>query len=92
MGRTVCFPGRLVCRDLNLHFERSSSHEVNRTNPLDEKNELSLSVSDNPISDGMNTFDMMIEVITFKLPDDMAHEKLLENYKETTAKWRENSS
>ena len=24
----------------------------------------------------------MIEVITFKLPDDMAHEKLLENYNE----------
>ena len=31
---------------------------------------------------------MMIEVITFKIPDDMTHEKLLENYKETTAKWR----
>jgi len=40
----------------------------------------------------MKTFDMMIEVITFKLPDDMALEKLLENYKETTAKWWENSS
>ena len=66
MGRTVCFPGRLVCRDLNLDFKRSGSHEVNRTNLLDEKNELSLSVSDNSISDETKTFDMMIEVRILK--------------------------
>jgi len=30
----------------------------------------------------MRAFAIMIEVITFKLPDDMAHEKLLENYDE----------
>ena len=31
---------------------------------------------------------MMIEVITFELPDNMTQAELLDNYKETTPKWR----
>lgn len=30
---------------------------------------------------------MLIEVITFKLPDGMSREELLANYRETTEKW-----
>jgi hypothetical protein len=30
----------------------------------------------------MRTFAIMIEVITFKLPDEMTHERLLDNYNE----------
>ena len=31
---------------------------------------------------------MMIEVITFGLPENMSKEELLNNYKETSPKWR----
>lgn len=30
---------------------------------------------------------MLIEVITFKLPDGMTREQLLSNYRDTTVKW-----
>jgi len=31
---------------------------------------------------------MMIEVITFELPENMTQEEVLNNYKDTTPKWR----
>ena len=31
---------------------------------------------------------MLIEVVTFRLPDTMTYKQLLENYKDTTSKWR----
>lgn len=31
---------------------------------------------------------MLMEVITFKLPDGMTEKDLVKNYKDTTAKWR----